>query len=480
MKRTSLLLAATIAVGLAGYSAVTGQETPKSADKPKPSTVKVERGPVKVEVTFKGVFEAPEMVEVRQDPEAWASFTVAKAVDAGTPVKAGDTLVEFDTEKIDKAIRDMEADQRLAELALRAAEIDLPLTEKATPLELAAAERAYKNAREDFDKFMHVDKKLATESAEFSVKSSQQYLDNQKEELKQLEKMYRSKDLTEETEEIILKRTRFQVEAAEFSLKNAIIRRDNVLKIDLPRKEKEMTDGLERAEISYTRARNSIPMTLEQKRLSLAKAKYDRARAVEKLANLKKDRGLFTVKAPADGVVYWGKCTQGAWSSSPTKLLKGGTVTGDEVFMTIVKPGPLFVRASVDEKDSRALKAEQVCRVAPGAFPDVRLTGKVQRVALVPVGGGYDVRVAVAPNDVGIVPGMSAAVKAIAYEKADALTLPAGSVFADEVDDEKHYVFKVTAGKAEKVAVKTGKKAGSKVEILEGLAAGDEVLKDKP
>ena len=69
------------------------------------------------------------------------------------------------------------------------------------------------------------------------VKSSREYLDYTKEELRQLEKMYRSKDLTEETEEIILRRQRFQVESREQYLKEAELQRDQKLKVDLPRQE---------------------------------------------------------------------------------------------------------------------------------------------------------------------------------------------------------------------------------------------------
>ena len=53
------------------------------------------------------------------------------------------------------------------------------------------------------------------------VKKAKDYLEYQKEELRQLEKMYGADDLTEETEEIVLKRQRDAVELAIFSLQRA-------------------------------------------------------------------------------------------------------------------------------------------------------------------------------------------------------------------------------------------------------------------
>ena len=46
-------------------------------------------------------------------------MTVVRAVEPGTAVKTGDVLLTLDREKIDRAIRDLEADQQLADLAIR-------------------------------------------------------------------------------------------------------------------------------------------------------------------------------------------------------------------------------------------------------------------------------------------------------------------------------------------------------------------------
>ena len=363
-----------LAAGLIGLTAHAQNKAPKSdkseksdvtekkSSEKKAGTVKAERGPMKTDTSFKGVFESSDMVEVSVKPETWGALSVLKAVEPGTKVKAGDVLVEFDPEKIDKAIRDAAVDQELGNLAMKLAELDLPLAEKMAPLELAAAERAFNNSREDYQKYQQVDRPNQIESVEFSVKSSKSNLDNQREELKQLEKMYRSKDLTEETEEIILKRTRFQVEQAEFFMKNSLLRRDRTLNIDMPRRDKELEDGQVKAQVAWEKARETIPISMQQKKLALEKAAQERTRSKEKYDNLKKDRDLFTVKAAADGIVYYGKCVQGNWTGSLAKLQKGGTVTGEEVFMTIIKPGNLFVRGSVDEKDCRCSRPGRCAR----------------------------------------------------------------------------------------------------------------------
>ncbi|MGC8641268.1 MAG: hypothetical protein ACP5XB_15495, partial [Isosphaeraceae bacterium] len=223
-----------------------------------PATTKVEKGPFKVEVELAGVFESTRMAEVSLRPNAWSlPLVVERAVELGAPVKQGDILVELDRTKIDKAIQDAEVDLAQGELALKHAEEELPVLEKLLPIDLAAAERAKAQADEDLTRFLEIERPNSEKQANFMVKSAVESLEYAKEELRQLEKMYRSKDLTEETEEIILRRTRFQVESAEFRLKEAELRRDATLKVDLPRQDLKVREAAARQTLEIQKARAS-------------------------------------------------------------------------------------------------------------------------------------------------------------------------------------------------------------------------------
>ena len=132
--------------------------------------------------------------------------------------------------------------------------------------------RAKTQADEDLKKFLEIDRSQSERNAQFTVKRSVEYLEYAKEELRQLEKMYRSKDLTEETEEIILRRQRFQVESGEFSLKDAELRRDQTLKVDLPRQEQHVRENAVKLAIDLEKARALLPLNLNQKRLAAGQA----------------------------------------------------------------------------------------------------------------------------------------------------------------------------------------------------------------
>jgi HlyD family secretion protein len=454
----------------------------------KPATAKVEKGTVKAGVSLKGVVAAERTAEVSIKPEAWAvPLMVKKAVPHGTRVKQGEPLVYLELDKIDQAIKDLKADRALAELAIKQAEEELPVLQKSVPLDIAAAERARQIADEDLKKFNDVDRPLLEETARRNVKSAQHYLEYAREELRQLEKMYRSKDLTEETEEIILKRQRHQVDQADFNLKSATIRTDQTLKIDLPRKAVAVREDAIKTAVALEKARHTLPLSLNQKRLTLSKLRYENEKTAERLQKLEKDREAMTIRSPADGVVYYGRSQNGQWptaAQAAMKLQPGGAVMPDEVFMTVVTTRPVFVYAMVEEKDLHWLRPGQTGKAVPTGFPDAKFAVRLTEVSAVPQpSGGFLARAAVtggADADV-LQPGMACAVKITAYQKKDALKVPATAVFTDDGEDDDHYVYLAAReGSPQKRSVKVGKTVGDRTEILEGLREGDEILLAKP
>lgn len=464
----------------------------ETASTAKPATHKVEKGPFKIDVSAKGMFESRKMTEVALHPEAWSPNTggmllVRKAVEQGTRVKAGDQLVWFDMERLNNTISDLENEQRLSTLAIKLAEEELPILEKTTPLDLQAAERSQKQTEEDLKRYFDKERALAEESANRMVKSAKEYLEYEQEELKQLEKMYKANDLTEETEEIILKRQRNSVEDMKWYLQMAEHRREQVLKTQMPRQDIRIKEQAVREELALQKARASLPIALNQKKLGLAKLKYDSNKSGERLAKLKRDRELLTVKAPADGIVYYGKCQHGQWQTASmmqSKLQRGGMLMADEVIMTIVEPRPLFVRATIEEKDLQHIRQGATAKVVPTINPDRRIPAKILDVTATPVSAGnFEAKVSIelSDEDDPLVPGMACSVKLVPYRKAEALTVPSSAVFTEDLDEDEHYVYlQPKEGKAKKTTVKIGKKSGTKTEILDGLKAGDEILLEKP
>ena len=113
-----------------------------------------------------------------------------------------------------------------------------------------------------------------------SSRSANDWLTYAKEELRHLEKMYKSNDLTESTEEIILRRQRDMVERANFYVKMAEHDREYMYKVGLPRKEEGLKENNVKQTLTLEKTNITLPLLLNQKRLLLDKMKFERERGL--------------------------------------------------------------------------------------------------------------------------------------------------------------------------------------------------------
>jgi multidrug efflux pump subunit AcrA (membrane-fusion protein) len=450
-------------------------------DEPAPATVKVEKGPLTASVTATGTLVGENTTEIRVRLKSWPGpLIVEQAAEQGALVKKGTPLLTFEADKIEKLVHEAREEQASSALAIRLAEHELPIFKQRIPLDLAASEKAKDQAGEDLVRFLQLEKSSQMKAAEFQLRSAEFQVESSREELEQLKKMYADKDLTEETEQMILKRYKFQLEAAEQYLDRARLQTETTLKVELPRQEEAVKLAAEKAALDWEKAREGLPLELRQQELALEKLKHDDGRAADKLSDLEHDLSQMTVAAPADGMVYYGRYADGKWSGPPAaEFLEGGTLPANDFVMTIVSQGKLFLHVDVEEKQAGEIQVGQTVRIAPTISPREKLNGKVDRVSPVPQDGKFEVMIAVT----GDVPermaaGMTGSAKIITGKRDAALSIPSSAVFEDP-DGETWYVYK-PGDNPQKVVVKTGLIAGDKTEILEGLEEGDEILEKKP
>jgi multidrug efflux pump subunit AcrA (membrane-fusion protein) len=461
-----------------------------AADK-KPATHKVEKKPFKIERTLKGILAAEEVAEITYRPlptlqggPSQGPLTIRTVVAHGERVKKGDVLVAFDTTKIDEAVEDLSKEKKVLETNIKLAEEELPLFEKAMPNELASAEFAKKRADEELKYFLEVGREQSVKSSNMMLKMAKFYVEYAEEELRQLEKMYKANDLTEETEKMILRRQQNYLEYERFWYQRTLIAHDYLMKYTLPNREKEFKEAQIKQGQQLDKARKTLGPTAAQKRSSLAKMRHDQEKQAQRLEKLQKDRAAMTIRAPIDGVVYHGKFHKGYWALSETlagKLAPHGTVLPEEVFMTVVNPRPVVVNLSIEEKDVHLIRPGAAGTAKVLFNPDRKLQARVTKLATVPATPGkYEAVVALdlGRGDDSLMPGMACSIKFKAYSKKDALVVPAKAVHEG---DDKSFVYVANKnGKPEERAVTPGHTEGEHTEILAGLREGEEILLEHP
>jgi membrane fusion protein, multidrug efflux system len=129
----------------------------------------------------------------------------------------------------------------------------------------------------------------------------------------------------------------------------------------------------------------------------------------------------------------------------------------------------------VPDKFLPAIRVGQTIRIKVDAFPDETFEGKVYAIdpKLDVAGRSLLVRALVPNEDQRLRPGLFARVTVLLQLKEDALSVPEQAIVPQ---GDSQFVFRIVGGKAQLTKVVTGTRRDGRVEIVEGLAAGDEVV----
>lgn len=417
---------------------------------------------------------------LRIEAETLPAFEIKSIAPHGSKVKAGELLVEFDTEAIDRKLDDSKRAIESATLTLGQTEVELKSLKENLPLRLDATKRAARNAADDLAYFNTTNRKIREQSAEETLKRYQHSLEGEREELRQLEKMYKADDLTEETEEIILKRQHDSVAAAEFALKVGELTHKLTLETSIPRESEELNSAAKSTALALAKAETELPRQINLKEIEFTAAKIAFDRQKDDFAKLTADRKLIDpIKAPADGWFYYGAIEDGRWTTGEAvkTLVPSGQVAAKKTFATFIPANaPLSLVTFTDEATASSLPADSSgFAIAPGR-EDLVIPAKVAKIATTPgTDGRFRVDLSATwPANAAPVPGANAVVRLISYENPTALAVPAAALHATK--DGWSVTVKLADGKTGPHAVKRGRVSGELVEILSGLEAGQVIV----
>ena len=251
-------------------------------------------------------------------PEEWSAFTVQTLPQlTARTVRKGDVLLQLEPEKFDRALSDLKAEVKLSELALQGTEEELAAMEKITPMELEANQRAARINEEDRKSYFDTMRPLYVKIEDFMLKMYQSQLEYEQEELRQLEKMYKADDISEETEQIVLKRAHDNVDRAKFSAEvtQVYARHEPTVHVSphgRPDQGHRPAKGDRAEKIKVT-----LPLAIQRQRLEIERVRTQHKLLEERLKRMTADRRFLTTKATTDGIVYYGKIFKGRTSDPP-------------------------------------------------------------------------------------------------------------------------------------------------------------------
>jgi len=171
----------------------------------------------------------------------------------------------------------------------------------------------------------------------------------------------------------------------------------------------------------------------------------------------------FSLNSPIDGIVVERNATIGA------------SVGTDATVFKIIDISRVWIDANVFEKDLPRVRNGQPVKLTVPAFPGSTFSGRVILVNSVvdPDSRTVKVRTEVPNPDGRLKPDMFANVEIITDVNSSAISVPQSAVLDD---GGKSVVFVAEGNSYKKRQVQMGIKNGDRVEIIDGLKAGDQVV----
>jgi len=225
----------------------------------------------------------------------------------------------------------------------------------------------------------------------------------------------------------------------------------------------EATANLENSRRAVARAGQLAEQKL------IAASDYDKAKAAfgvdqARAASARTAVSKMTLTAPFSGQIGLREVSVGEF------------VTVGQDLVTLVRLDPIEVDFSVPENTLSQLKNGQKISITVDAFPGDVFGGEV--VAIDPVidpnSRSAKLRAQIANPDFRLRPGQFAQLQLdTGGNRTDALLVPEQALMQD---GNTRYVYTVVDGKAHRVEIKTGVRVPGKVQVIEGLKAGDVVI----
>ena len=364
-------------------------------------------------VTLNGVFEAIQSSELSAGTEKLTALKIRRIVPHGTFVRQGQTLVWFETDDIDEKIEAADVNLRLAKLTLQEAEFNFEQFRKTQELDRSAAENTRRAARQAHDNYVRVDRDRSVASAEFNLKNSRASFENALEELKQLEQMYKEDELTEESEEIVLKRAKHTVENAKFYLQNTELQTKRTLTQSIPRQNEQHEDKFTRAELAYQKSIRSLELARQRQDIEMKQKRDKFQKEQDDLKAMQSERAKLTITAPHDGIAYHGALVRGKLSDKPSSLEKESAVTNKQILITLVNPERLQIRTELTEALLDKVTAGKQGTATPNAFTERALATRVKSAGTIPFANNqFDCVLTIGKGNIrNVVPGMTCVVK---------------------------------------------------------------------
>lgn len=440
---------------------------------------KVRRGPLRITVLQRGELSAKNSTSIKCEIEG--QTTILQLVVEGTVVQPGDLLVRLDSsDLVEKELQQrISSDNADASYKKAKAQHDIQVSQNQSDIE--AAERKLQFAEMDLKKYREGDLEQLRKEAEDRILLARQKR-TQAETTLTWSKTLNEKGFLTQTE---LDRDDLEFQSSDVQLEQADLALELLKKFDDPRKQSELDADLTEARRGLDRARLQADARIAdfQAALTTSEARWQLEK--EKLVRYRDQLEKTKITATVAGMVVYTR-TEGGRMGGGEAIQEGTQVREGQEILTIPSTGGMIAEASIHESVLNQVAIDLPCTITVDAIPSQQFNGKVRFVAPLPDKGNwwanpnqrlYRTEVSIEGASPEMRPGMNCSIEILVEEIPDAIYAPLQAIVLSK---GKPIVFVTKGSRAEERDVVVGKQSDKWVQILEGLAEGEEVLLTPP
>ena len=264
-----------------------------------------------------------------------------------------------------------------------------------------------------------------------------------------------------------------QVQQAQIHIKSAQLEVSSFER-DLERKEQ-----LAQAKFLNRSALDDAMQKLDGARIAKQASEQALRQAQAGLAIARENLGKTTIRSPIDGTVVAVPIRVGETAVPSSTGIPGSAL------MTVADTSAMLAEVLVDEAEVSSVAVGQVARIYPAGSEDMKLQGRVTRIALMPKAGSHNylVRVALDARSDQLRTGMSCRVELLSQGRKPTLAVPAQAVQTVAAADTAAkgapsvtQVWVLEKGRVSRRAITLGASDDGYQEVRGGLKPGEQVL----
>ena len=452
---------------------VPGNETDR-IDSDNAHRCRVERGDLVVSILQTGELQAKSSRDLLN--EAYPDAKIVEIVDDGAFVTNGQLLVVLESSALQERYLDQKSDVAEAEAGLMLSQEGLEIAKLKNIADLESAKLKVELAALDLQKYEEVEYTQMVDKASSDIYLAEQELKKAHSDLEGTQELF-DKEYANQDE---LDSDKLGVERKQIEVRNKTKDLEILKKYTSVKQLKELKNAVANAASALERLKKSIASDVVGKEAEIESKKTRLQIEKNQLVTREEQLENTTILADFSGQVFYPK--GGGRRGSDQSIEEGTTVDFRQRILSYPDLSAWSIRVGIPEAMIDKVSVGQQAVATLDALPGVLLHARVEKVSAVPDSQGwfstgvktYTIMLAVEDGtDAPLKPGMSATVEIVTDSMVQVLHVPIQSVVSD---GDQRYVYVVRRGRRKLREVQTGKYNTTRIEIVEGLKKGEELL----